>query len=133
MNNSAELLKDDDFIESPTDNEEITQVDNSVQPKNILEYIDKLHQYISTIDNRQIQLLRNKQVIQWIFNDLTFLLPFEPKIIPAEPQVGKLSTLKKLRIPKEPSKEEIRKHYKKQEDNWGHFMTWTESPWAKNY
>jgi len=36
-------------------------------------FVDRLHNYISKNDNEDIVLLRNKNVIQWIYNDLTFL------------------------------------------------------------
>ncbi len=35
--------------------------------------ISILHKYINSIENSNIVLLKNKEVLQWLFNDLTFL------------------------------------------------------------
>jgi hypothetical protein len=41
--------------------------------------IDAVCKYISSIINNHIILLRNKEVIQWLFGDLSFLPPIEKK------------------------------------------------------
>lgn len=50
-------------------------------PMNTHDYliISKCHRYISCIDDPRIVLLRNKQVIQWLFGDLSFLPLIEKK------------------------------------------------------
>jgi hypothetical protein len=42
-------------------------------------YMERIVSYISTIDNKDIILLREKSVIQWLLNDTSFLLLSEKK------------------------------------------------------
>jgi hypothetical protein len=41
--------------------------------------VDKVHAYIMTIENPKIILLRIKEVLQWLFGDLSFLPPITKK------------------------------------------------------
>ena len=58
--------------------------------------ITQVYDYISEIENEEIHLLRDKEVIQWLFGDLSFLPPIVKK--------NKTEDVKKL---------------KKLEDEWG--------------
>ena len=42
-------------------------------------FINKVYEYIGSNSNSNIILLRNKEVIQWLFGDLSFLPPIEKK------------------------------------------------------
>jgi hypothetical protein len=62
--------------------------------------IDKVYDYISAIPNQNILLLKNKEVIQWLFYDTSFLPPIEKK-----------------------NKTQDTKKYKVLEDEWGRKIT----------
>ena len=59
-----------------------------------------LHQYIQTLEDKRIVLLREKEVLQWLFGDMSFLPPIEKK--------NKTADTKK---------------YKALEDEWGRRIT----------
>jgi len=49
------------------------------EPNTVSLTIEKICNYIASITNSNIVLLRNKEVIQWLFGDLSFLPPIEKK------------------------------------------------------
>ena len=61
--------------------------------------VDKVFKYIEFVENDQISVLRNREVIQWVFGDLTFLPAIKHK-----------------------NKTSDEKEYKKEEDKWGNKM-----------
>jgi hypothetical protein len=65
----------------------------------------RIHEYINVLEDDRIVLLRNKEVIQWLFGDLSFLPPIEKKNKTADTQ-----------------------KYKVLEDEWGRAMTKTRRP-----
>jgi len=67
--------------------------------------IEKVCEYIASKENSNIVLLRNKEVIQWLFGDLSFLSPIEKK-----------------------NKTSDEKKYKELEDKWGQDILKTRRP-----
>ena len=58
--------------------------------------VNRIHAHVEARDNERISLLKNKEVIRWLFHDTSFLKKVEGK-----------------------NKEEIRKKNKAKEDDWG--------------
>lgn len=56
-----------------------TNLEITVAKYNIDFIVQNLYEYITSKQNEKIMLLRKKEVIQWLFGDLTFLLPIEKK------------------------------------------------------
>jgi hypothetical protein len=46
---------------------------------NTMDALTQIHQYIEVLEDERIVLLRNKEVLQWLFGDLSFLPPIEKK------------------------------------------------------
>ena len=67
--------------------------------QSLVSIIDKIYTYIQAHPNPNISLLRQKQVLQWLFDDISFLPPIENK-----------------------NKTHDESQYKIHEDNWGRAM-----------
>ncbi len=59
----------------------VVETDVKVEPlqKIDMSIIDKILEYLSSNNDKRIILLRNKEVIMWLFGDLSFLPPIEKK------------------------------------------------------
>jgi hypothetical protein len=86
-------------------NEMVEPVEPVESIDNINTMIDKVHAFISTKDDERIVLLKNKEVIMWLFGDLSFL----PSIVKKNKTTDK-------------------DKYKALEDKWGQDMLKTRRP-----
>lgn len=59
-------------------NAQITKREDVIHKKE--ELIDNIVKFIAINENPKIKMLRNREVIQWIFNDLSFLPPVDAQI-----------------------------------------------------
>jgi hypothetical protein len=68
----------DDIILNISENEEKINIKNIQQLKE-MSIIDRIYEFVCLIQDERIFLLKNKNVIMWLFGDLSFLSPIEKK------------------------------------------------------